>query len=121
MPCSLGELTQHHHEVARMNSHLVGAESRSFIRAGARKVKGQQQENRKPCFKHRTPAVARTTRLNVIEAHVSGLSCQNTVAHVTKMTAFLPAEVTDGKDGDTSVGAYLLGWERRSSSPLPDS
>lgn len=34
---------------------------------------------------------------------------RNATIHVIKMTTCFPAEVTDKKDGDADVGAYLLG------------
>lgn len=86
-----------------------GTKSHSVIRAGSRKVRVQEQENHKSCFKHRTLAVAQTTHSNVTVAHASGLSWQNTILHVTKMTTFFTAEVTDRIDGDVPTSSAESG------------
>lgn len=117
MPYGLREFMKPHREVAQMmNLHLVGAQSPAHS-------SGLGQDRSRVSVR-KTPSLVSDTDLMLywkpLKCH-HRLWCQNPIAHATKRIAFVTAEFTGGKDGDWSVGAYLLGWERRSSSPLPDS
>lgn len=107
---------QHHHEVApMMNFHLQGAQNRSHSSGLGQDRSEVRSRKKNPQALFQT----QNSRCSAKHSFVSGLWCQN--RHHTCDWDDHTAEVTDNKDGATNGGAYLLGWERRSSSPLPDS
>lgn len=118
MPYGLREFTQHHHEVAQMmNFHIVGAQSPT-------RSSGLGRDRSDVRSKNTASLVSNTDLL---------LWCKPLIQMpLWPIFWFMMSKHHHTCDSDDqifhrwgqrqeSVGAYLLGWERRSSSPLPDS